>query len=62
MRPGEPGYDPRTLFIPKKAWVDFTPFEKQVGHFHECVAYTSDHNFLLVLGGMILEYSCLYML
>ncbi|KAG0706949.1 hypothetical protein DFH29DRAFT_899290 [Suillus ampliporus] len=28
--PGEPGYDPRTLYIPKKAWSDFTPFEKQV--------------------------------
>jgi DNA mismatch repair protein MSH6 len=29
-RPGQPGYDPRTLFIPPKAWKDFTPFEKQV--------------------------------
>ncbi|KAI0642601.1 DNA mismatch repair protein Msh6 [Trametes meyenii] len=28
-RPGEPGYDPRTLYIPPKAWKDFTPFEKQ---------------------------------
>ncbi|KAL0959723.1 hypothetical protein HGRIS_011415 [Hohenbuehelia grisea] len=28
-RPGEPGYDPRTLYIPPKAWNDFTPFEKQ---------------------------------
>ncbi|KAJ8596178.1 DNA mismatch repair protein Msh6 [Rhizopogon salebrosus TDB-379] len=27
--PGEPGYDPRTLYIPKKAWATFTPFEKQ---------------------------------
>ncbi|KAG1753520.1 uncharacterized protein EDB91DRAFT_1098327 [Suillus paluster] len=30
VRPDEPGYDPRTLYIPKKAWTDFTPFEKQV--------------------------------
>ena len=30
VRPGEPGYDPRTLYIPKKAWNDFSPFEKQV--------------------------------
>lgn len=30
IRPGEPGYDPRTLFIPPKFWKDFTPFEKQV--------------------------------
>ncbi|KAH9031950.1 DNA mismatch repair protein Msh6 [Lactarius hengduanensis] len=29
VRPGEPGYDPRTLYIPKKAWNDFSPFEKQ---------------------------------
>ncbi|KAH9917640.1 DNA mismatch repair protein Msh6 [Epithele typhae] len=29
VRPGEPGYDPRTLFIPPKAWKEFTPFEKQ---------------------------------
>ena len=29
IRPGEPGYDPRTLYIPKKAWATFTPFEKQ---------------------------------
>ncbi|KAF5351341.1 hypothetical protein D9758_008002 [Tetrapyrgos nigripes] len=28
-RPGDPKYDPRTLFIPPKAWKDFTPFEKQ---------------------------------
>ncbi|KAI0077327.1 DNA mismatch repair protein Msh6 [Panus rudis PR-1116 ss-1] len=28
-RPGEPGYDPRTLYIPPKAWKEFTPFEKQ---------------------------------
>ncbi|KAI0792522.1 DNA mismatch repair protein Msh6 [Abortiporus biennis] len=29
IRPGEPGYDPRTLYIPPKAWKEFTPFEKQ---------------------------------
>ncbi|KAH8084332.1 DNA mismatch repair protein Msh6 [Cristinia sonorae] len=29
VRPGEPGYDPRTLYIPPKAWKGFTPFEKQ---------------------------------
>ncbi|KAI0087410.1 DNA mismatch repair protein Msh6 [Irpex rosettiformis] len=29
VRPGEPGYDPRTLYIPQKAWTTFTPFEKQ---------------------------------
>ena len=31
VRPGEPGYDPRTIHIPKAAWAGFTPFEKQVG-------------------------------
>lgn len=30
VRPGEPGYDKRTLYIPSKAWKNFTPFEKQV--------------------------------
>ena len=29
-RPGDPGYDPRTLYIPNSAWKLFTPFEKQV--------------------------------
>ncbi|KAI0031342.1 muts domain V-domain-containing protein [Vararia minispora EC-137] len=29
VRPGEPGYDPRTLYIPKSSWREFTPFEKQ---------------------------------
>ncbi|KAI5476724.1 hypothetical protein MNV49_007314 [Pseudohyphozyma bogoriensis] len=29
IRPGEEGYDPRTLYIPKSAWAQFTPFEKQ---------------------------------
>ncbi|KAG6861406.1 hypothetical protein C0995_000535 [Termitomyces sp. Mi166 len=28
-RPGEPDYDPRTIYIPKSAWAEFTPFEKQ---------------------------------
>ncbi|KAJ3017889.1 DNA mismatch repair protein msh6 [Thoreauomyces humboldtii] len=28
-RPGEEGYDSRTLFIPGTAWRSFTPFEKQ---------------------------------
>ncbi|KAF9264277.1 DNA mismatch repair protein Msh6 [Marasmius fiardii PR-910] len=28
-RPGDPKYDPRTLFIPPKVWKEFTPFEKQ---------------------------------
>ncbi|KAJ7074366.1 muts domain V-domain-containing protein [Mycena amicta] len=27
--PGDPSYDPRTLYIPPKAWKEFTPFEKQ---------------------------------
>ncbi|KAK4055994.1 DNA mismatch repair protein msh6 [Microbotryomycetes sp. JL221] len=29
VRPGEPGYDPRTLYIPKSAWKQFSPFETQ---------------------------------
>ncbi|KAI0760099.1 DNA mismatch repair protein Msh6 [Fomes fomentarius] len=29
VRPGEPGYDQRTLYIPQSAWKQFTPFEKQ---------------------------------
>ncbi|TFK38050.1 DNA mismatch repair protein msh6 [Crucibulum laeve] len=28
-KPGQEGYDPRTLYIPSKAWAEFTPFEKQ---------------------------------
>ncbi|KAK2461207.1 hypothetical protein APHAL10511_006734 [Amanita phalloides] len=28
-RPGDPKYDPRTLYIPPKIWKEFTPFEKQ---------------------------------
>jgi len=31
VRPGQPGYDPRTIYVPKSAWGEFTPFEKQVG-------------------------------
>jgi len=36
VRPGQPGYDPRTIFIPKPAWAGFTPFEKQVGQCPFC--------------------------
>lgn len=28
-RPGDPNYDPRTLYVPARAWKEFTPFEKQ---------------------------------
>ncbi|OSX60854.1 hypothetical protein POSPLADRAFT_1146631 [Postia placenta MAD-698-R-SB12] len=35
VRPGQPGYDPRTLYIPPQAWKEFTPFEKQKGKFLE---------------------------
>ncbi|GAA5834783.1 hypothetical protein JCM11251_003661 [Rhodosporidiobolus azoricus] len=28
-RPNDPGYDPRTLYIPNSAWKTFTPFERQ---------------------------------
>ncbi|KAL4256940.1 DNA mismatch repair protein [Pleurotus pulmonarius] len=28
-KPGDPGYDPRTLYVPPSAWKEFTPFEKQ---------------------------------
>ncbi|KAF8636930.1 hypothetical protein AX17_003181 [Amanita inopinata Kibby_2008] len=28
-RPGDPKYDPRTLYVPPKVWKEFTPFEKQ---------------------------------
>ncbi|RDB29773.1 DNA mismatch repair protein msh6 [Hypsizygus marmoreus] len=28
-RPGDPNYDPRTLMVPKEAWKEFTPFERQ---------------------------------
>ncbi|KAJ6618260.1 muts domain V-domain-containing protein [Mycena sp. CBHHK59/15] len=34
VRPGDPKYDPRTLYIPPKAWKDFTPFEKQIKQNH----------------------------
>ena len=27
--PGDPDYDPRTLYVPPTAWKSFTPFEKQ---------------------------------
>ncbi|KAJ1721891.1 DNA mismatch repair protein msh6 [Coemansia erecta] len=29
VRPGEPGYDPRTLLVPRSAWQQFSPFERQ---------------------------------
>ncbi|KAG8987176.1 DNA mismatch repair protein msh6, partial [Tulasnella sp. 427] len=29
IREGEPGYNPRTLYVPNSAWKSFTPFEKQ---------------------------------
>ncbi|KAJ2875647.1 DNA mismatch repair protein msh6, partial [Coemansia asiatica] len=29
VRPGEPGYDKRTLLIPGSAWKQFSPFERQ---------------------------------
>ena len=32
-RPGECGYDPRSLYIPKSAWEKFTPFERQFWEF-----------------------------
>ncbi|KAL6716616.1 DNA mismatch repair protein msh6 [Lecanora helva] len=28
-RPGEPEYDPRTIYVPPGAWANFSPFEKQ---------------------------------
>ena len=28
-RPGEPGYNPSTVFVPKEAWAKFSPFEQQ---------------------------------
>ncbi|TRM62248.1 muts domain V-domain-containing protein [Schizophyllum amplum] len=28
-RPGDKDYDPRTIYIPKNAWKEFTPFERQ---------------------------------
>lgn len=52
VRPGEPGYDPRTIYIPPKSWQSFSPFEKQVG-----IRLSSDVMcltcLLLVLGGEI---------
>ncbi|KAJ2889699.1 DNA mismatch repair protein msh6, partial [Coemansia aciculifera] len=29
VRPGEPGYDKRSLLIPRSAWNEFSPFERQ---------------------------------
>ena len=42
IRPGEPGYDPRTIYIPKSSWAGFTPFEKQVGIFDSIVRCRAD--------------------
>lgn len=33
VRPGEPGYNPRTLYIPPKESANFSPFEGQFWHF-----------------------------
>jgi hypothetical protein len=50
VRPGEPGYDSRTLYVPKKAWLEFTPFEKQVrflrvrGRLHFAHGFRVDHS------------------
>jgi len=48
-RPGEPGYDPRTIFIPKSSWAGFTPFEKQVGIVDPVARYQT-YQSSLVLG------------
>lgn len=42
VRPGQPGYDPRTLYVPSKAWKSFTPFEKQVSPATSVLAARSD--------------------
>ena len=49
IRPGEPGYDPRTIYIPKSSWAGFTPFEKQVGNIDLIIGYRA-HRGSLVLG------------
>ena len=55
FRPGEPQYDPRTLYVPKKSWQEFTPFEKQVTQLCVCtVEYGTESTPImvsLVLGG-----------
>jgi len=48
-RPGELGYDPRTIYIPKSAWNEFTPFEKQVRQ--NALSWSSKTNSGIVLGG-----------
>jgi hypothetical protein len=59
VRPGEPGYDPRTLYIPKKAWNDFSPFEKQVREMF-FVSAAHDRTPITVLGNQAksLRYRC----
>ena len=48
-KPDDPDYDPRTLYVPPKAWSTFTPFEKQVrSSFSHCKARA---DLQLVLGG-----------
>ena len=49
VRPGQPGYDPRTLYIPPKAWKTFTPFEKQVC-IYSSMSFTPFTGLALVLG------------
>lgn len=49
IRPGEPGYDPRTIYVPKSSWAGFTPFEKQVGVVDSVIRYRA-HRGSLVLG------------
>ena len=42
-RPGELGYDPRTLYVPPSAWKSFTPFEKQVSTVRSFVCINADY-------------------
>ena len=45
-RPNDPGYDPRTLYIPPEAWKSFTPFEKQASSiFKVDVAFLDNESF-----------------
>lgn len=56
-KPGDPNYDPRTLYIPAKAWKDFTPFEKQVSTSHRGSFNVPDSSNSLVLGGLLVYIS-----
>jgi hypothetical protein len=51
VRPGQPGYDPRTIFIPKSSWNEFTPFEKQVMSSHRIPFAQAYFWHFIVLGG-----------